>query len=297
MKTHHPFLPVSVLLLTACAAKPPSVPAPAVPLVVTGLAQPESAIHDPVTDVYLVSNLSGSPLEPDHDGFISRISPDGRVLALRFIDGARSPQGLSAPKGLALVGRTVYVTDIDRVRSFDADTGEPRLVVPVPGAVFLNDAAPGPDGAIFVTDTGLRDLAAADTPSEDDALFAIRGDSVRRVASGAGLGHPNGVLWAAGKVELVTLGSGEWLTLTAEGSIVARTKLPGGALDGLVRLDDGTLLASSWATSSLYRLAPDRRATLAASGLPSPADIGYDQKRGVLLIPEMMENRLVIRGL
>jgi len=266
--------------------------------VVTGLAQPESALHDPVADVYLVSNLSGSPLEPDHNGFISRVSPDGRVLALRFIDGAATPDGLSSPKGLALVGRTLYVTDIDRVRSFDADSGQPREVIPVPGAVFLNDAAPGPDGSVFVTDTGLRDLAAAaQTPSEDDAVIAISGGTVRRLATGSALGHPNGVVWNAGKLELVTLGSGEWLTLTPDGSVVARTRLPGGSLDGLVQLDDGTLLASSWETSSLYRLAGDRTATLAVTGLPSPADIGYDHKRGVLLVPEMMENRLVIRGL
>jgi sugar lactone lactonase YvrE len=297
MKTHRLFASALVVLLAACASKTPSVPSPAAPLVVTGLAQPESAVHDPVADVYLVSNLSGSPLEPDHNGFISRISPDGRVLALRFIDGAATAEGLSSPKGLALVGRTLYVTDIDRVRSFDAVSGRPQEVIPVPGAVFLNDAAAGPDGTIFVTDTGLRDVASAQAPSDDDAVIAIRGGTVRRLAAGAGLGHPNGVLWNAGKLELVTLGSGEWLTLTPDGSIVARTKLPGGTLDGLVRLADGTLLASSWETSSLYRLAGDRTAAVALTGLPSPADIGYDSKRGVLLIPEMMENRLVIRGL
>jgi hypothetical protein len=297
MKTHRLFPSALVLVLAACASKAPSVSPPAAPILVTGLAQPESALHDPVADVYLVSNLSGSPLEPDHDGFISRISPDGSVLALRFIDGAATAEGLSSPKGLALVGRTLFVTDIDRVRSFDADSGRPLEVIPVPGAAFLNDAAPGPDGSLFVTDTGLRDLATAQAPSEDDAVIAIRGGIVRRLAAGPGLGHPNGVLWNAGNLELVTLGSGEWLTLTPQGSIVARTRLPGGTLDGLVRLDDGSLLASSWETSALYRLAGDRTATVAATGLPSPADIGYDSKRGVLLIPEMMENRLVIRGL
>ena len=53
-------------------------------LVVHGFQTPQSAIHDPVADVYLVSNVGpGNPAGIDHNGFISRVSPDGSIQDLR----------------------------------------------------------------------------------------------------------------------------------------------------------------------------------------------------------------------
>ncbi|HSN57605.1 MAG TPA: hypothetical protein VLT32_23245, partial [Candidatus Sulfomarinibacteraceae bacterium] len=52
-----------------------------------GFATPESVLHEPVSDVYLVSNINGSPTGVDGNGFISRLAPDGAVLELKWIDG------------------------------------------------------------------------------------------------------------------------------------------------------------------------------------------------------------------
>jgi hypothetical protein len=50
-----------------------------------GLSTPESVLHDAVADVYLVSNINGSPLGKDGNGFISRLAPDGSLLELKWI--------------------------------------------------------------------------------------------------------------------------------------------------------------------------------------------------------------------
>src|SRR5206468_12792291 len=94
--------------------------------VVEGFLTPESVLHDSVQDIYFVSNINGNPTAKDNNGFISRVRPDGAVENLKFIEGGHGGVTLNAPKGLAIRGDTVWVADIDMVRSFDAKTGAPR---------------------------------------------------------------------------------------------------------------------------------------------------------------------------
>ena len=46
------------------------------------MSTPESALHGPEADVYLVSNINGGPGDRNDNGFISRLSADGQVLDL-----------------------------------------------------------------------------------------------------------------------------------------------------------------------------------------------------------------------
>ena len=58
------------------------------------------------------------------------------------------------PKGLAISGDTLWVADIDVARAFNKRTGAPIANVTT-RARFLNGAAVGPDGAVYMTDTGV----------------------------------------------------------------------------------------------------------------------------------------------
>ena len=277
---------------TASPEKPSSVaPASEPPPALDGFSEPESVRYDAKADQYFVSNINGDPFAADHNGFISRVSPDGKMIALRFIDGHGAPDGLSAPKGTALVGRTLYVADIDRVRLYDADTGEARGSIEVPGASLLNDIDAGPDGTVYVTDSGVRRDGAAFAPTGTEAIYALaQGAPIRRIASGQ-FGFPNGILWNDGKLEMVTLGGGEWITFSLTGDILQRTKLPKGKLDGIVKRETGELLVSSWDGTAIYGVRPGAAAKTILAGVPA-ADIGYDTKRARLLIPNMMDNRI-----
>src|SRR5436309_13664691 len=125
---------------------------------VVGFLTPESVLDDSAQGIYFVSNINGSPLTKDNNGFISRVRPDGAVENLKFIEGGRGGVTLNAPKGMAVRGDTLWVTDIDAVRAFDAKTGAPRDSVSLSslGAVFLNDLAITPTGAHYITDTGIK---------------------------------------------------------------------------------------------------------------------------------------------
>jgi len=260
-----------------------------------GLATPESVVHDEQADVYLVSNINGQPLDRDDNGFIARVRPDGTVEQLRWIDGAASDGfTLNAPKGLALKGDTLFVSDIDSVRAFHRTSGEPLGAYGVPGASFLNDLAVGSDGTLYVSDSGLApDFSSSGT----DAVHRFEGGRSVVVAEGERLAGPNGLALDGDDLLVAPFASNEVLRVPPGGdSISTAATLPGGQLDGIVRLGDGSLLVSSWESQAVYRVpATGGTATVVVEGIPSPADIGYDARRQRVLIPVFTEDRVEFR--
>ena len=141
-----------------------------------GLQTPESVLHDPVADVYIVSNINGSPTDKDNNGFLSRITPDGEVAELKWVEGGRDGVTLHAPKGSAIKGDTLFVADIDTVRMFHRETGAMLGARGVPNATFLNDMTVGPDGTVYVTDMGVRAGAQGFEPSGTAAVYRFGPD-------------------------------------------------------------------------------------------------------------------------
>ena len=271
--------------LTACAQE---LAVPAAPFDLTGFMTPESVRYDSASDLYLVANINGAPLDKDNNGYISQISPDGKTVNARFIAGGANGVTLNAPKGTAIVGDTLYVSDIDTVRSFDRKTGAVKGNVAIAGATFLNDLAAAPDGSVYVSDSGLDATFASNGA---DAVYKISpAGAVTKIVSGVTLNRPNGLaVLSSGKVQVVPFGSNEIYTVTDAGVVGYRKTLPGGQLDG-VEVYNGGLLVSSWETSSVYFVPASGAVTTVASGVKSPADIGLDSRRGRVLIPLFMDN-------
>jgi hypothetical protein len=138
-----------------------------------GFATPESVLYDPDADIYLVSNINGTPLEADDNGYITKVSPDGKIIEAKWIDGTKDDVKLDAPKGMAIANGLLYVSDINVVRKFDLKTGEPKGEIKVDKATFLNDVANAPDGGIYVTDSGL-DAKFASTGTDAVCLHRRR---------------------------------------------------------------------------------------------------------------------------
>ena len=92
---------------------------------------------------------------------------------------------------------------------------------------------------------------------------------------------------------VVTFGSGEVYTIEASGQRQKSLKPPQGALDGLIRLDDGRYVISSWGGSALYVLENGRFSVL-AEALDAPADIGFDSARQRILVPLFKQDKVVI---
>ncbi len=290
---------IPAILLVACA-RGGEAPGAAESLTVAnvGFRTPESVLHDPHADVYLVANINGSPLATDDNGFISRLRPDGTVEALRWIDG-RSPEvTLNAPKGMVIIGDTLFVADIDAVRLFTRETGAPLGARPVPGATFLNDLAAAPGGTLYVTDSGLRaGEGGGFAPSGTDAVYRFESDGTAvPLVRGDALGRPNGIVVDGHRIMLVTFGTGRVMLVVAEsGQVSGLPAPPAGQLDGVVKIGDGIYLISSWEGRAVYRLGPGGQYTVAVSDVEAPADIGYDARRHRVLIPLFTTDRVEIR--
>ena len=242
-------------------------------ITVTGFSSSEAVRHDPQADVYWVANINGDPAEKDDNGFISRVSPDGEILELKWIDGETGDFTLNAPKGMGIHGPHLVVADIDVVRLFDRNTGEHVADWPVEGAQFLNDVAVGEDMTIYVTDTmGMT-------------LYLFDGTTPVAMASGADFGSPNGLDVADGSVTVVMWDGG---TKRVDAQMGEVTELPapeGERLDGVVLLDDGSYVVSSWDAEAVLRVAPDGTITEVLAPVSQAADIGYDATRNRILVP------------
>ncbi|MFB9991948.1 SMP-30/gluconolactonase/LRE family protein [Deinococcus oregonensis] len=291
-------LVVSGSLIATAALAQARLPAP-VPVANVGLAAPESVLYDAQSDQYLVSNVNGTPLAQDNNGYISRVSPEGKVLDLKWIQSGVGGVTLNSPTGMTVVGNILYVADVHSIRKFDLKTGKPRGNITVPGTSFLNDLTSDAAGTVYASDMGAVYGAQGFEPAGTDAVYKIsRSGRVSVLARGTHLKEPNGVLaLPSGKIQTVSFASNEIYTLDAAGQIGDVVKLPGGALDGVVSTNDGRLLVSSWETSSIYAVDAQGSASVLAGKLPSPADIGWDSKRERVMTPILSENRLVFQNL
>lgn len=262
---------------------------------VTGFSTPESVLHDAVDDVYLVSNINGEPLAEDGNGFISRVTPDGQVEALRWIDGEAEGVELNAPKGMAVLGDTLYVADIDCVRRFARTTGAPEGSICFQGATFLNDVAVDDNNVLHVTDTGMQAGDEGLEPSGSQAIHQFAPDGrTETLVQSEELGHPNGIAFGPRGGFVVTFGSGEIYVLDAGGQ---RTPvLPGSAdrqLDGIVFTDDGGFVFTSWGDRAVHHVDANGAVRRLAEDIDAPADLGYDATRDRVMVPLFMDNTVI----
>ncbi len=251
------------------------------------LQSPECVRLDAERGRYLVSNINGKMTEADGNGFISIVDPDGPSV-LKWIAGGEGPVILNAPKGMEIATGMLLVADIDHLRTFDIETGAPMGAVAIDGARFLNDMAVAGDGTVFITDTGTKSIPGA--------VYRIDPDgNVEKIASGRELARPNGIDFDPdGNLVVVTYAADRVMTMSRDGEILNEKQLDAGKLDGLVVLDDGTKLVSSWDGEHVVRIAPDGTVSTILTGVVQPAAFDVDPEKGLLLVPQVKENAVAV---
>lgn len=275
---------------TTAAPAEPTPPKPDVEW--TGFATPESVLYDAEGDRYFVSNINGKPLDADNNGFISELTPDGKVKTLKLIEGGQNKVTLHAPKGMALVAGVLYVADIDTVRMFDIK-GAPVVKgeIKIAGSTFLADmaAGTGKDAPVYVTDLGMKQGASDFEPTGTDAVYIIEKGKAKALVKSTDLNRPNGVVITPKGVLVNTFGADEVYRLGKDGKKEDVTKTPKGGLDGLAFFKD-EVIVSSWQGQALYKGPLGGKLVPFLENLKAPADFAVDTKRNLVVVPRFLDN-------
>ena len=144
------------LILSLCALTAAHSGAPKKLWELKGLDAPESVVFDPASNALYVSNIGGKIWQKDSNGFISKVSPDGKMIERNWL------AGLDSPTGLALDGGKLYVADTDQLVEIDIASKSIAKRYPAPGAKWLNDVASDGKGTLYASELGDQHHLAAE---------------------------------------------------------------------------------------------------------------------------------------
>lgn len=260
--------------LAACAPKT-AAPAAWTPVWrAAGLADPESVAPSPDGKLLYVANVNGEADARDGNGFISRLSPDGRIIDRTWVTG------LDAPKGAVAAGDRLYVSDITRLVEIDRVAGKILARYEAPGAKFLNDVALSPDGTPLVSD------------SQTARIYALEGGRMQVWAEDPLLKGANGLLPERDRLLMITM----------DGKLLAfdyATRAPKvlveglGLGDGLAPAGGGAYYASEW-PGRLYRIGADGKVATLIDSRKAGIYINDIARAGdELLVPHMKPGEVV----
>ena len=249
----------------------------------SGLIGPEAVRYDPELDVYFVSNFNNEPAG-DSNGFVSKLSPDGELLVIKFMVGTEA-RPFHGGRGMFIGHAGLWVVDAGGVHLFDRNSGEQLDFIDFSKFElgFLNDIVVGKDGAAYVTDTGTASLYRID---EREVSF------VTKVPI-----NPNGITTdpETGLLLMVPWSNSDeivaWDIDTGRFSIVGKLN-GGGNFDGIEVVGDMIIIASQIDTSLHFMI--DGVDSLGVKLPGKPADIGIDTKRNRVAVPYVSLNRVDI---
>jgi sugar lactone lactonase YvrE len=245
---------------------------------------PESALYDAQRDVIYVSNVNGAPNEADGNGFISKISLDGTITELEWVGG------LNAPKGLAMTGDKLYVSDINMLVEIDAESGAVSNSYEAADAQFLNDVTADDAGNVYVSDM------------MTNTIYKLSDGQISAWVQSDELENPNGLLAEGDKLIV-----GAWGKMTdgfntevpghlkavslSDGSISSLgNATPVGNLDGVEADGQGSYYVTDWMNGKLLHIDADGNANEMLALGQGSADHEVVLEKNLVLIPMMMNN-------
>lgn len=243
---------------------------------------PESVLKDPNRDLlYVTSFDNGYAQKPEASGYISKLSMEGEVLELRWVDGLHAPTGMDTWKD------TLYVAEREGLLAIDLATGGIAGRWPIPDPVFPNDLVIDDQGTVYISDTRTGNWP-------DSRIYRFR-DGRFDIFANEGISGANG-LWVH-EGWLIVGSSGDGFLKRIElstGRLETIVSLGAGIIDGIRADDEGNYLVSHW-EGELFRISPDGNIVELLDALPqgwNTADFEYLPEEKLILIPTFLDNRV-----
>ena len=261
------------------------------------LQAPQCFIVDTTGDQYFIANANGEPGQTDNNGFISKLNREGEVVNLHFIQGGRGDTILHSPNGMAMIGATLYVADLDMVRGFHAITGAPTVTVSLQpfGVSELTDLAADSAGRLYALDTMGNAIYQIDTTHGHSVSLVIRDP---QLAGPRGIAvHPKN-----GKLLVVSLDNGTVLEIDQQRTIkeIISNSFFSGRFQHLSGIDFdqyGSMYVSDLTAGKIWRIRPDHKMNVIAEFLISPTSVRIDRAKHLILVPYLYANGAEMNGL
>ncbi len=237
---------------------------------------PESVKYHKDNNILYVANINGKPSEKDGNGFISKLSPEGKILLLHWVDG------LNAPKGMGIFNNKLYVTDIDRLAEIDINTGEIIRFYPTEGAQFLNDIDVDEKGNVYVSDMARN------------CIWRLNNQTFEKWLESTEINQPNGLFINASGLFVGC--ENEILRVNTETKQIEIYANQTGGIDGLEEISENTFIFSDW-SGHIQILAPDKSMTLVLNTAYleiQAADIEYCSKENLIFVPTFFHNTISV---
>ncbi|MEL6194699.1 MAG: hypothetical protein AAFR66_21750, partial [Bacteroidota bacterium] len=253
---------------------------------IKGLATPSAICTD--GKYYYVASIGARllPVTEDGDGYITKIRPDGEIVSWHFI------YGLNAPSDLIIIDTTLLVSDIDRVKGFDLNSGEQLMDISYLGAMIDGIAYDGEE-FLYATANITNRIYRTSLKTLNTQLFTDQVSS------------PNGIAFNQATESLLISqfqhdGSGKILSLSiaeprGEPKRLGSAK---GFLDGIQLSSEGTLFYSDW--EDLHKagrigwIDPNTQYQSEISlptQIQNPSDILFDESRRAFLVTDLLANQ------
>lgn len=245
----------------------------------SGFEKPESVLYHSASNAVFISNINGQQQAKDGNGYISKLTADGRIKKLKWVTG------LDAPKGMAAGLKNLYVADIDQLVVIDIKKGEIIKRYPAYGAKFLNDVAIDFEGQLYVSDmmgNAIWRLETRNLLGEKEKQFVKWFENVELMA-------PNGLKVV--RDDLLVASWGHLMAVNIPTKIV-RTIDSGvsmSMLDGVEPIGRGVYLVTDRTNGGLLSVNGSGELRTLLKLEPGSADLGYNVVNGQILVPSMTQ--------
>ena len=226
------------------------------------VAVPESVL--PVNGILYVTLIDGASWDADGKGGVAKLDADGKNYKADWITG------LSAPKGMGIIGNRMYVADIAEVVIIDIANGKIEKKIAIDGATGLNDITVTDKGIVYVSDSRTAKIWRIENDAASLYLENMKGVNGLRAVG-------DDLIIASGK---------SFLKADAQKKITPIAELPQGG-DGIEPVGNGDYIVTAWGGYIWYVHADGRIETLLETHQQkkNTADIGYDPMKKIIYVP------------
>ncbi len=154
-----------------------------------GLKMPESVIFDKANNRLIVGNMVTFGPDGGTDGYLSIVSPEGQLVTEQWATG------LSDPKGMAIIGDSLFVADTTGLVEIKLADGSVIATHALEGAMFPNDATTD-DTSVYVSDF------------MGSAIYKVTGGVAEKWLADEELATPNGLFVDGTALIVGSMGTG-----------------------------------------------------------------------------------------